>query len=388
MRIHSVAEITGYLRELLEADDLLADIWVSGEVSSLSESAAGHLYFTLKDEASQIRCVLFNRARLPITIENGMAVVSHGRISIYEVSGALQLYVDTVQPEGMGLLYLEFERLKAKLEEEGLFAAERKRDIPAFPRRIGVVTSPDSAVLHDIINIITRRYPLVELMLCPTPVQGEGAVPGIVRAFDSLNAVEDTDVVILARGGGSMEDLQAFNHEKVARAVCGSRAPVISGVGHETDFTIADFVADLRAPTPSAAAELAVPSRDELDAQLISFSRGLSAVLSGTIDRCRQQVDDAVSLAGTHLDSIVGTYKERLLVQGLALDSLNPLATLSRGYALVQHAGNGEVVSSIAQVERGDSLDIKVADGQFGGRVSGSKKGLQAWMKDFPSKDH
>jgi exodeoxyribonuclease VII large subunit len=293
-----------------------------------------------------------------------------------------------VQPEGMGLLYLEFERLKAKLQEEGLFAPERKRDIPAFPQRIGVVTSPDSAVLHDIINIITRRYPLVELTLCPTPVQGDGAVAGIVRAFDSLNAVEDIDVVILARGGGSMEDLQAFNQEPVARAVCGSRAPVISGVGHETDFTIADFVADLRAPTPSAAAELAVPSRDELDAQLISFSRGLSAVLSGTIDRCRQQADDTVSLAGTHLDNIVGRYKERLLVQELALDSLNPLATLGRGYALVQHAGNGEVVSSITQVERGDSLDIKVSDGQFGGRVSGSKKGLQACMKGFPSNKH
>ncbi len=388
MQIHSVAEVTGYLRGLLEADDLLTDIWVSGEVSSLSESAAGHLYFTLKDEASQLRCVLFNRARLPVAIENGMAVVAHGRISIYEVTGALQLYVDTVQPEGMGILYLEFERLKAKLQEEGLFAPERKRDIPAFPQRIGVVTSPDSAVLHDIINIITRRYPLVELLLCPTPVQGDGAVAGIVRAFESLNAVEDIDVVILARGGGSMEDLQAFNQELVARAVCGSRAPVISGVGHETDFTIADFVADLRAPTPSAAAELAVPSRDELDAQLISFSRGLSAVLSGTIDRCRQQVDDAASLAGTHLDNIVGTYKERLMVQELALDSLNPLATLGRGYALVQHAGNGEVVSSIAQVERGDSLDIKVSDGQFGGRVSGAKKGLQAWMKGFPSKKH
>jgi exodeoxyribonuclease VII large subunit len=388
MRIHSVAEITGYLRELLEADELLADIWVSGEVSSLSQSAAGHLYFTLKDEASQLRCVLFNHARLPITIENGMAVVAHGRISIYEVSGALQLYVDTVQPEGMGLLYLEFERLKAKLEEEGLFAPERKRDIPVFPRRIGVVTSPDSAVLHDIMNIITRRYPLAELLLCPTPVQGEGAVPGIVRAFDSLNTIEDIDVVILARGGGSMEDLQAFNQEAVARAVCGSRAPVISGVGHETDFTIADFVADLRAPTPSAAAELAVPSRDELDAQLISFSRGLSATLSGTLDRCRQQADDAARLAGTHLDNIVGGYRERLLVQGLALDSLNPLATLGRGYALVQRASTGEVVSSISQVERGDAIEVKVSDGQFGGKVSGAKKGLQAWMKGFPSNKH
>lgn len=388
MRVHSVAEITGYLRGLLEADDLLADIWVSGEVSSLSQSAAGHLYFTLKDEASQLRCVLFNHARLPITIENGMAVVAHGRISIYEVTGALQLYVDTVQPEGMGLLYLEFERLKAKLQEEGLFATERKREIPIFPRRIGIVTSPDGAVLHDIVNIITRRYPLAELLLCPTPVQGDGAVPGIVRAFDSLNTVDDIDVVILARGGGSMEDLQAFNQEAVARAVCGSRAPVISGVGHETDFTIADFVADLRAPTPSAAAELAVPSRDELDAQLISFGRGLSATLSGMLDRYRQRVDDAARLAGTRLDNIAGRCKEGLLMQELALDSLNPLATLGRGYALVQHAGNGEVVSSIAQVERGDAIEIKVSDGQFGGRVSGSKKGLQAWMKDFPSNRH
>ncbi|MCK4965058.1 MAG: exodeoxyribonuclease VII large subunit, partial [Dehalococcoidia bacterium] len=279
MKVYSVAEVTGYLREVLESDRLLVDLWISGEISNLLESAAGHLYFTLKDEASQLRCVFF-RPKLAVTLENGSAAVAHGRISIYEVSGALQFYVDVVQPEGVGVLQLEFERLKAKLADEGLFEPARKRALPSFPRRIGVITSPDSAALHDIINIISRRYPLVELVLAPTQVQGNAAAPGIVQAFDAINRTEEIDLVILARGGGSLEELWAFNEEKVARAIYASRAPVISGIGHDTDFTIADFVADKRAPTPSAAAELAVPQRAELEARLQSLSRTLVAALS------------------------------------------------------------------------------------------------------------
>lgn len=386
MKIYSVAEVTGYLRELLEADSMLADLWISGEVSNLSESTAGHLYFTLKDEVSQLRCVLFHRARLALTLENGMAAVAHGRISIYEVSGALQFYVDVVQPEGMGILHLEFERLKAKLAEEGLFEPARKRTLPPFPQRIGVVTSPDSAVLHDIINIISRRYPLVELVLAPTPVQGDGAATGIVQAFNTINDTEGIDLVILARGGGSLEELWAFNEEKVARAIYASRVPVISGVGHDTDFTIADFVADKRAPTPSAAAELAVPHRAELEARLQSHSRALVAALSRGLEQYRQHIDELTRVASMHLGNLLTISREKLRGRELKLGSLSPLATLERGYALVQHSDTGEVISRIDQVHRGDAIDVKVSDGQFKSRVTGSKKGLQAWMNSFPSK--
>lgn len=386
MKIYSVAEATGYLRELLEADSMLADLWISGEVSNLSESTAGHLYFTLKDEASQLRCVLFHRARLALTLENGMAAVAHGRISIYEVSGALQFYVDVVQPEGMGMLHLEFERLKAKLAEEGLFEPARKRALPPFPQRIGVVTSPDSAVLHDIINIISRRYPLVELVLAPTPVQGDGAATGIVQAFNTINDTEGIDLVILARGGGSLEELWAFNEERVARAIYASRVPVISGVGHDTDFTIADFVADKRAPTPSAAAELAVPHRAELEARLQSHSRALVAALSREFAQYRQRIDELTRVASMHLGNLLTISQEKLRGRELKLGSLSPLATLERGYALVQHSATCEVISRIDQVHRGDAIDVKVSDGQFKSRVTGSKKGLQAWMNSFPSK--
>ena len=387
MKIHSVAELTRYLREVLEADSLLADIWVSGEVSNLTESAAGHLYFTLKDETSQLRCVFF-RPKLAITLENGAAVVTHGRISIYEVSGALQLYVDLVQLEGVGILHLEFERLKAKLEEEGLFEPARKRSLPLFPKRIGVVTSPTGAVFHDIASIIGRRYPLAELVLSPTLVQGDGAVDGIVQALQALNDTEDIDLVILARGGGSLEDLWAFNEEKVARAIYASRAPLISGVGHDTDFTIADFVADVRAPTPSAAAELAVPDCAELEAHIQSLTKTLIVDVTRDLDRYRQRTDELTRAASVYLGNYLTISREKLRGRELELASLSPMATLSRGYALVQQSTTGEVVSHIDQVQRGDAIDIKVSDGQFKGRVTGSKKGLQGWMNSFPSKKH
>lgn len=385
MKIYSVAEVNRHLRETLEADSLLADIWVSGEVSNYTQSTAGHLYFTLKDQASQLRCVFF-RPKVAITVEDGIAVVTHGRVSIYEVTGALQLYVDLVQPEGLGVLHLEFERLKMKLEAEGLFEPSRKRPLPLFPRRIGVVTSPTGAVFHDIASIVARRYPLAELVLAPTQVQGEGAEDGIVQALQTLDDMEGIDVVIVARGGGSLEDLWAFNEEKVARAIYASKAPVISGVGHDTDFTIADFVADVRAPTPSAAAELAVPDRAELEAHLQSLSTTLLRDVARNLDRYRQRIDEVSRAASVHLMSALALSREKLRGRELELASLSPMATLTRGYALVQHSVTGSVVSRIDQVQRGDSIDIKVSDGQFKGRVTGSKKGLQGWMNSYPSK--
>ena len=385
MKVYSVAEVTGYLREILESDRLLVDLWISGEISNLSESAAGHLYFTLKDEASQLRCVFF-RPKLAVTLENGSAVLAHGRISIYEVSGALQFYVDVVQPEGVGMLQLEFERLKAKLADEGLFEPARKRALPSFPKRIGVITSPDSAALHDIINIISRRYPLVELVLAPTQVQGNAAAPGIVQAFDAINRTEEIDLVILARGGGSLEELWAFNEEKVARAIYASRAPVISGVGHDTDFTIADFVADKRAPTPSAAAELAVPHRDDLEARIQSYSGVLVTALSREFDRSRQRIDEYTRAITMYMVNFLTISQEKLRGRELKLGSLSPLATLGRGYALVQHSATGDVIYNTDQVNRGDAIEVTVSDGQFSSKVTGSKKGLQAWMNSFPSK--
>jgi exodeoxyribonuclease VII large subunit len=294
-----------------------------------------------------------------------MAVVAHGRISIYEVSGALQFYVDIVQPEGMGILHLEFERLKVRLAEEGLFEPARKRALPPFPKRIGVVTSPDSAVLHDIINIIGRRYPLVELILAPTPVQGDAATAGIVHAFQILNDTEGIDLVILARGGGSLEELWAFNEE---------------------DFTIADFVADKRAPTPSAAAELAVPHREDLEARIQSCSVALVTALSREFDRSRQRIDEYTRAITLSIGNFLTISREKLRGRELTLSSLSPLATLGRGYALVQHSATGDVIYTIDHIHRGDAIEVTVSDGQFSSKVTASKKGLQAWMNSFPSK--
>jgi exodeoxyribonuclease VII large subunit len=388
MQVYTVARITSYLKDILESDGVLTDVWISGEISNMSESSAGHLYFTLKDKTSQLRCVLFNRKRLNIDIENGLAVVAHGSISIYEVSGAVQLYVDMIQPTGLGMLNMEFERLKAKLEEEGLFDPSRKRPLPAFPEKIGIVTSPGGAVLHDITNIISRRYPLVELVLAPTTVQGESAVPGIINALNALNDRGDIDVIIIARGGGSIEDLWAFNDEKVARAIYSSAAPVISGVGHETDFTIADFVADKRAPTPSAAAELAVPHRDEIETRLQNCIADIESLLAGSIERGRQHADELYATMSNQVKNVLALNIEKLNGQELKLSSLSPMATLERGYALVQSHASGKVISNISQVEHGDMITVKVSDGQFNSRVTGSKKGLQAWMKDFPLNSH
>ena len=390
MRIYTVSQVTSYLRELLESDLLLLDLWVSGEVSNLTQSVAGHLYFTLKDADSQLRCVLFRRDRGGIVLENGTTVIAHGQVSIYEVRGELQFYVDLVQPEGVGLLHLQFQHLKAKLEEEGLFDPARKRPLPPFPERIGVVTSPTGAVFHDIANVIGRRYPLVELVLAPTPVQGNGAPDGIVGAFRVLSDIEDIDVIIVARGGGSLEELWAFNEEKVARAIYASRAPVITGIGHETDFTIADYVADLRAPTPSAAAELAVPDRWELKNRIDSYNWDLFGAISNQLSSWRdevgrrgarlmnlapdlrasqQRVDELGRGARKCLEGYIAVRHQRVESLNARLLALSPASTLARGYAVVKHSASGEVVSHLEQVRTGDNIEVRVTDGTFKSEV-------------------
>ncbi len=376
------------LRETLESDPRFNDVWVAGEISNLSRPASGHIYFTLKDGSGQMRCAFFKRVnvRSRALLQNGGQVVAHGNVSFYEARGDLQLYVDFVHEEGAGVLHLEYERLKERLAEEGLFDEGRKRPLPAFPRRIGVVTSPDGAVFHDICRVLTRRWPLIEVILAPTLVQGDGARDGVCRAISDLNAVPAIDLIIVARGGGSLEDLWTFNEEAVARAIFASKAPVVSAVGHETDYTIADFVADLRAPTPSAAAEMVSPDQWEVGTRVGATAGGLAAMMQARLREARgelewirerlererpdmtsrrrmvaEQTRWATEYAGrglrARLSELGGRYTQ--------LHTLSPTGTLARGYAVVQHAPAGQVVTSATEVTAGDRLRVAVADGEF-----------------------
>ena len=391
MAVYTVTQVTEYLRDSLEGDRLLADLWVSGEVSNLSRSAAGHLYFTIKDSESQLRCVMFRPTREADRLRDGTSVVVHGRISIYPVRGELQIYVDLVQPAGAGELHLRLERLKAQLEEEGLFEPTRKRNLPPFPNKIGIVTSPSGAVLHDITTVVQRRYPLVELVVSPASVQGEQAAPDIADALNELNRLQEIDIIIVARGGGSLEELWAFNEEPVARAIYASRAPVVSAIGHETDVTIADLVADLRAPTPSAAAEMAVPDMSLLLGQVTEWQRDILAVARRIWLEKRRDVDSLVQRLASRgpqvgdkqqrLDELTQSLSKSLWVtlnlsrerfQGLEqqLRALDPKSVLERGYAIVQRSDQGALVKSVGQVEKDDELRVRVSDGSFNARVS------------------
>jgi exodeoxyribonuclease VII large subunit len=389
-QIYRVSQITAYIKELLDGDYALQDLWLEGEVSNYSRAASGHVYFTLKDEEAQIRCVMWRSQveRQAYVPQNGEAIVVHGRISVYEAGGQYQLYVDDIQPAGDGLLYLQFGALKERLAAEGLFDVERKRPLPSFPQRLGVVTSPTAAALRDIVNVLRRRYPLVEVVLSPTLVQGDEAPPQIVAAIQVLNQLTDVDAIIVARGGGSLEDLWAFNDERVARAIYASQSPVVTGVGHETDFTIADFVADVRAPSPSAAAELAVPDQQELRGAVASWRGRLVQLMKGQIEEerralqyreqvlrrfspqaqinsYRQQIDDVMRSTLAGLKHSLALARERLRTLDSQLQTLSPLATLERGYAIARHLGTGKVVRSVAQVVAGDRLEVRVSDGQF-----------------------
>ncbi len=399
-RLWTVSELTRHVRYLLETDYRLQDLWVQGEVSNLSRPSSGHLYFTLKDREASLRCVMWRSevARQAFLPQDGDAVEVHGRIRVYEAGGVYQLYADAIRLAGEGELFQAFLQLKAKLEAEGLFAAERKRPLPPWPRRVGVVTSPTGAALRDVLNVLRRRFPLAEVVLAPTPVQGEEAPPGIIAALEALNRVSRPDLILLVRGGGSMEDLRAFNDEGVARAIAASQAPVVSGVGHEIDFTIADFVADLRAPTPSAAAEMATPDRAELAQAVDSLQRRLRRAFAGHLRTARWDLETQRSRL--HLASPaarVASDRQRLdelgrralaaLRHGLALRrqaleglratlvAVGPPAVLARGYAVVRRAEDGAVVRSVGQVARGDPLEVQVADGAFGAEVTETSPG-------------
>jgi len=387
MRIVAVSELTRYLKDLMAEDYFLQDVWVQGEISNYTQAASGHRYFSLKDSGGSLRCALFAgyRAR---PIRNGMAVFAHGRIGLWEQRGDLQFYVDDIRDAGEGELSLRFEALKARLEAEGLFAPERKRPLPAHIQVIGVVTSPQAAALRDILRTLRLRCPLVEVILAPTLVQGDGAAQQIADAIDALNAHGHADVIIIARGGGSIEELWAFNEEVVARAIARSQAPVVSGVGHETDFTIADFVADLRASTPTAAAVAVSPDAAIWRADLRELAGRLAGALEDTLaterdslalterrlDRAnptrqiadtRQRVDMATQTLALRLDHLLALRREGLNTRALRLHALSPLLTIARGYAVVRREPDGALVSRVAQVASGDGLSIQMADGRI-----------------------
>jgi exodeoxyribonuclease VII large subunit len=397
MNILTVSQLNSYLRETLDADEILQDLWIEGEISNLSRPASGHWYFTLKEGEAQIRAACWKSyvARIPTLPSNGDAVLAHGRVSFYETGGQLQLYVDMLRPAGAGLLHMRFEELKARLDAEGLFDLSRKRELPALPRRIGVVTSPSSAALRDILNVLSRRYPLAEVLLAGCQVQGDGAADTIVEALFALYE-QNVDAIIVARGGGSIEDLWAFNEEIVARAVFASPVPVISGVGHETDTTIVDYVADVRAPTPSAAAELVAPDIAALEGDLAALGIQLGQAMRRSVERARaelsdqrsrlaqrspgarlardrQSLDELLRRAGAQFTHNVALRHARLEGARAQLAALSPLATLDRGYAIVRRAADGQVITAPAQAEPHEPLEITVKGGSFGAISSGKE---------------
>jgi exodeoxyribonuclease VII large subunit len=390
-RILRVTDLNRRVRSLLDADATLADVWVEGEVSQPSFPASGHCFFTLKDANSQVRAALFREelARAMVRPEHGMNVIIHGRVRAYEPQGVYQLYVESITPAGAGDLHAQYEALRRKLAAAGLFEDGRKRPIPRWPRRIGVVTSPVGAVWRDINNVLRRRYPLVELVLSPSVVQGATAAPAIVRALQRLYAQRGIDTVILARGGGSLEDLWSFNDERVVRAVADAPVPVIVGVGHESDVTLADFAADLRAPTPSAAAELATPDGTQLPTILNRLrDRAASALLGRAEERrrrldgesralarlapdiasARQRAADLVDRGARALDDRLERRRMSLRSAHDALRALSPSATLERGYAVARTADGG-ILREATAVSAGDSLQVIVARGRVDTRV-------------------
>jgi exodeoxyribonuclease VII large subunit len=394
-RILTVGRLTAHIRDLLAGDPLLADVWVEGEISNFRQSSAGHAYFTLKDEQASIPCVAWwsDVRGWPYRPQEGEAVLAHGRVAVYEPAGRYQFYVDWLERAGVGALYMEFLALKARLEAEGLFAPERKRPLPPFPRVIGVVTSPQAAAYQDILRVLRQRFPAVEVLLAPTLVQGEEAPAQIVRALQALNALDEVDVILVARGGGSLEELWAFNDEAVARAIAGSRHPVVTGIGHETDFTLADFAADLRAPTPSAAAAAVVPDGNDLRVQVwtcarrlqqqmeahLARSRGDLQALQRTLEarsparllaQARQQVDEQERLLRLRLGHRLDLLRRDLAALEARLQSANPRAVLARGYALVLKAEDGSLVRQVHQVAPGDPLRVQVSDGEFGAQAT------------------
>ena len=384
----SVSQLNRYIKMNFDADENLANIFISGEISNFTNHyRTGHLYFTLKDDSAAVRAVMFNSSakRLKFMPEDGMKVIARGRVSVYEASGQYQLYVDDMQPDGVGALNLAYEQLKEKLQKEGFFSELHKKPLPPYPEKVGVITSPTGAAVRDIINVLGRRFPYAEIVFCPVLVQGEGAHLQLTDAVNLFNSERAADVIIIGRGGGSIEDLWEFNDEGLARAVYNSEIPVISAVGHETDFTICDFVADMRAPTPSAAAELAVPDANELQYALSALkNRMFLNVSSGIADRRSrleyltsngalkspdemlsnrsQRLDTAFSKMLSSYENRIGGKKVEFISAATALSKLDPMSVLMRGFAFVSDKSGKNVYSSQA-LAKGDKINVRFHDG-------------------------
>ena len=381
--IATVSQLNSYMKRLIEGQNALGDIWIKGEISNFKEHYSGHLYITLKDDGGVLKAVMFKSAASSLTFkpEDGMKVLARGRVGVYEQSGTYQLYINEMTPDGVGELYIAYEKLKKRLAEEGLFDESKKKPIPKYPEKIGVVTATTGAAVRDIINVITRRYPYCEIIIYPSLVQGAGAKENIVEAIEYFNEHNLCDTLIVGRGGGSIEDLWAFNEEEVARAIYASKIPVISAVGHETDFTIADFVADLRAPTPSAAAEIAVPSQLELSATVSTIaSRIKTAELNyikklrlyseklkpkspqSMIDDMRQKCDNMLHQAEKSF-RLTATEKRKIMSELCGkLDAMSPLAVLNRGYAIAEDEETG-IIKKIGDLPTGKLFKLTLSDG-------------------------
>lgn len=392
-KIISVSQLNFYVKSLLENDMHLNNVIVTGEISNLTDHyRSGHIYFSLKDDKSVIRAVMFagNARNLRFKPEEGMKVIAVGRVSLYEQTGAYQLYVEGMQPDGIGALTMAYEQLKKKLEQKGLFAPEHKKPIPSFPKTIGVITSPTGAVIRDIQNVISRRFPQVEILLCPVLVQGENAAPQLINAVNTLNEFDLADVIIIGRGGGSIEDLWAFNDENLAYSIYASNIPVISAVGHETDFTICDFVSDLRAPTPSAAAELAVPDREELRSYYQSQEQYIRTIIDSklintksTLDSFKQRINAKApeKLVGDYAQSLINLRKsaensintkylesmKTLTGFSSKLEALNPVSVLKRGYSITEK--DNKIINSAKELKQGDIIRITLNDGKVKAEV-------------------
>lgn len=384
----TVSELNNFIKNMFDGNRMLSAIHVRGEISNFVNHRSGHFYFSLKDEGAQIKAVMFrsSAARLKFIPENGMKVTVFGSISVFPRDGVYQMYVTSMQPDGVGALYLAYEQLKNRLESEGLFSEENKRAIPRYPERIGVITSPTGAAIRDIINVLGRRYPIANIYIYPALVQGEGAASTLIDGIEFFDRSRLVDTIIIGRGGGSIEDLWEFNNEALARRIFACSVPVISAVGHETDFTICDFVADMRAPTPSAAAEIAVPDRRELYMALDNLSDRLDRSLLRACEKSRErltrvtqssmisdfgaylsllldEVGDLEKNARTAYEKILADKRLSYLTRVGKLDALNPLSVISRGYSVVQK--DLKTVSSVNEVEKGDIITLRLGDGKL-----------------------
>ncbi len=392
MSVITVSQLNNYIKRYFENNIHLQKVWIKGEISNYKKHYTGHIYMTLKDETSVIKAIMFkgSASYLKFNPDNGMKVIACGKVSVFERDGQYQLYVESMIPDGVGELHIAYEQLKEKLEKEGLFDASHKKPLPKYPKRVGVITSPTGAAVRDILNVLKRRYTLCDVIIYPALVQGVGAGDTIVKGIETFNALNNVDVIIAGRGGGSIEDLWAFNEEKVAYSIFNSKIPIISAVGHETDFTIADFVADLRAPTPSVGAELAVPSMDEIRTNIIKTKLRLSSLLKNFVKLKKSQLDsikkrriftdyraafdDKKQNLSNFSNSISNLYQKIILTKKTdiskimtKLEALNPISVIKRGFAYAKI--DDRTIKSVNDVKSGDIINITVYDGDFNAKI-------------------